>query len=58
MGRSTGTLYFLGLVLLALFVCQILMPQVMVQALWFPVFVVASVLGFRVDARSADKGFL
>lgn len=47
MGRSAlWTLPFVGLVLLALFVCQILIPQVMVQALWFPVFVVASVLGF------------
>lgn len=47
MGRSAlWALPFVGLALLVLFVCNIAMPEMPVQALWFPGFVVAAVLSF------------
>ena len=47
MGRAAlWTLPFVGVVLLALFVCTIAINEMPITALWFPGFVVAAVLGF------------
>lgn len=47
MGRAAlWALPFVGAVLLVLFVCNIAVPDMLIQALWFPVFVVAAVLSF------------
>ena len=47
MGRAAlWALPFVGLVLLVLFVCNIAMPGMPAQAIWFPGFVVAATLSF------------